>query len=266
MKTSVKRSFSLLILMSTQLCFADEEAHFDIYVGRPTVGTQTVVGGASLDGVAEILSDVRVFEAELGENPLDGIFFGDEPGFNNPGAAGPQAPGAVTMQAGDTVTVTSLPITIDGETADLFYWDGVGVADLAPASGVAFVAGNPFDAAAADGSFDDHPILSLDDLDNNAATFPATGIYLASFNATLTGLTASEPLYLVMGTEGLITAEFLSLSATEFDQLTDDDLDEALEAVIEVAVEFVEANVVVPEPTSALLAVLAAGAIFARRK
>lgn len=252
--------------MAASLALADEEAHFDIYVGRPTVGTQTVVGGADVDDVATIFPAVRVFEAELGENPLDGVFFGDEPGFNNPGSAGPQAPDAMASQAGDSITVTSLPIKIAGVTADLFYWDGVGAADFAPASGVAFVAGDPFDMAAADGSFDDHPILTLDDLDNNAATFPATGIYLASFDATLTGLTASEPLYLVIGTEGLITADFLSLSPGEFSRLTDEDLDEALEGVIEVAVEFVEANVVIPEPGSALLLVVAAGAIFGCRR
>jgi hypothetical protein len=66
-----------------------------------------------------------------------------------------------------------------------------------------------------------------------------------------------------MGTENLVTAEFLGISREEFNLLTEEDLDEALDAVIDPAVEHVEANVVVPEPGSTLLAMLACGSVLA---
>ena len=68
-----------------------------------------------------------------------------------------------------------------------------------------------------------------------------------------------------MGTEGLITADFLGISQMDFDMLTDDDLDEELEEVIEAAVEFVETSVI-PEPASATLLGIAVVAFAGRRR
>ena len=110
------------------------------------------------------------------------------------------------------MSTTEVSVTIDGATSTLFYWDGTGSVSLTPAVGVDFQIGNPTDTAAADGAFDDHPFLVLDDLDATASTYPTPGIYVAAFTAALTGLDPTDPIYLVMGTEGLITAEFLGIS------------------------------------------------------
>ena len=237
--------------------------HFDVYLGRPTSGSQTVWGGIDVDD-GHISSGLRVFESEMGEDIFNGVFLSIEPGFNNPGTGGAQAPGAAAMNPGDTVTVNSLSFEVGGSTDDLFFWDGTGPVSFAPAVGVDFSIGNPTDAAAGDGSFDDHPFIILDDLDANAATFPTVGIYLASFEASLPGLDATESIFLVMGTEGLITADFLGITQGEFDLLTEEQLDEELEEVIELAAGFVETNLV-PEPTSALIAICGLSIMAFRR-
>jgi hypothetical protein len=68
-----------------------------------------------------------------------------------------------------------------------------------------------------------------------------------------------------MGTEGLITPEFLGISQEQFNMLTEAELDEALEEVIEVAVSYVETNVV-PEPSSLVAALSVYGVAMAIRR
>jgi hypothetical protein len=110
------------------------------------------------------------------------------------------------------------------------------------------------------GAFDDHPFLVVD-----SDALP--GIYLASVVGVIDGFDPSDPVYLVMGTEALITPEFLGISREEFDLLANEELDEALEAVIETAAEYVVAHLVVPEPGSLALAAPAcvAAVAFGRR-
>jgi hypothetical protein len=235
----------------------EEHGHFDVFVGRPDVGSQTTYGGIDVDD-GDVTLGLRVFEAEMGENPLDNVFFSDEPGFNHPFDDALLPAGAASLVQGDELFVRALATTVGGVTADLFFWNGVGAASFTPASGVSFdiiapLPNQSIGQAGAGGAFDDHPEFEL----SAGGSLPTPGIYLASFEVQVGVLDPSDPLFLVMGTDGLITPEFLGVSQAEFDLLTESDLDEALEGVIEIAVEFVESNVVVPEPSGLLLAALA---------
>jgi hypothetical protein len=239
--------------------------HFDVFPGRPTMGAQTAYGGIDVDN-AQITLFQRVFESELGEEPFDGTFVSDEPGFNHPADDSALPAGAASLNADDEIFVTALPLTVGGSTDGLFYWNGLGSVSFAPAVGVTFSidTGNltgSIGTAGAGGGFDGHPFFVLDDGDFMPATFPTPGIYLASFQARVAELDPSDPLFLVMGTDGLITADFLGITQAEFDLLTEDELDEALDGVIDMAIDYVEANVIVPEPNSVVLGMLACCAV-----
>jgi hypothetical protein len=137
--------------------------------------------------------------------------------------------------------------TVGGATGDLFFWDGQGSASFVPAvASFRIDGGDPLGSVAgAGGAFDDHPFLTVD-----SDALP--GIYLASAVGVVAGFAPSDPVYFVMGSEDLITADFLGLTPAEFDMLTDDELDEALEGVIEQGMAYVEAHVV-PEPSTLVL-------------
>jgi hypothetical protein len=223
--------------------------HFDIFLARPATGTMTVIGGADVDGGA--YDDVtRIFEVELA--PAAGEYLALEPGVNHPNIDNPLLaayPGsAVALQPGDALRLLARDFTVAGSTDDLFYWNGLGAASFSPAaSNFRIDGGDPLSSVAgAGGAFDDHPFLVVD-----SDALP--GIYLASAVGVVDGFAPSAPVYLVMGSEDLVTADFLGITPDEFALLTDEQLDEALEEVIELGVAFVEANVV-PEPATSTLA------------
>lgn len=255
-------TFAAITAASTIAIAQEEHGHFDVFVGIS--GEQTAYGGIDVDD-GDVTLNERVFESEMGENPLDSLFFSDEPGFNHPEDDAKLPGGVSSLELGDEIFVNKLSLTVDGATSDLYFWDGVGSPSFVPAVGVAFDIVTPtvdgsIGTAGAGGGFDDHPLFEL----SAGGSFPTPGIYLGSFEVQVNSLEASDPLFLVMGTEDLITAEFLGISQGDFDMLTDDDLDEELEEVIEVAVGFVETNVV-PEPGSATLIGIAV-AVFAGRR
>ena len=270
------RLLIIALAVAGGVCLAVKSAeaqHFDVFVGRPIVGTQTVYGGIDVDN-ADIMLGNQVFESELGEDPFDGIFLSDEPGFNHPADDSVLPAGAASLNDGDEIFVSALPITVDGMTDSTFYWNGLGSVAFAPAFGTSFVidTGNltgSIGTAGVGGGFDDHPFFVLDDGDGMPGTFPTPGIYLASFQGRVTDLDPTDPLFLVMGTEGLITADFLGITQDEFDLFTDDELDEALDGVIDSGMDYVERNIVVPEPSSLALlglAICSAGVIVSRRR
>jgi hypothetical protein len=234
--------------------------HFDIFLARPAVGNKTVIGGADVDIAYD--DTTRVFEVELGE--LGSEFFALEPGVNHPNTTTLMAPypaSAAPLVPGDVLSLIKSNLNIGGVIDDLFYWNGFGPVTFAPAGARFRVdGGDPLtEVAGVGGSFDDHPFLFVDD---NSVP----GVYLASVYGIVHGFAPSAPVYLVMGTESLITADFLGITPEEFEMLEDDELDEALEAVIELGADWVSANLPVPEPGSLVLASIAAlGLIFARR-
>lgn len=244
---------------------ADEEAHghFDVFIGA--AGGDTAYGGIEVDE-GEVELGERVFEAEMGENPLDMIYFADEPGFNHPEDDSALPAGVTSLSMGDEIFVVKQTFDFDGASSDLFFWDGTGAPSFTPAVDADFDivtpgAGGSIGTAGAGGGFDDHPLFEL----SNSGAFPTPGIYLGGFEAQVGMLNPTDLLYLVMGTEGLITADFLGISQGEFDMLTDEELDEELEEVIELAVGHVEASLV-PEPASVLMLSLAGVALAVRRR
>jgi hypothetical protein len=262
------RFLTMLIAVCSASWLASQPAvaqHFDVFPGRLISGSQTAYGGIDVDN-AEVTLFQRVFESEMGEDPFEGTFISDDPGFNHPADDSALPAGAASLNIGDEIFVTALPLTVGGSLDDLFYWDGIGSVSFAPAVGVTFSidTGNltgSIGTAGAGGGFDDHPFFILDDGDFMAATFPTPGIYLASFQLRVAELDPSDPLFLVMGTDGLITADFLGITQAEFELLTEDELDEALDGVIDMAIDYVDANVVVPEPNSIVLGILACFAV-----
>lgn len=254
-------------LMAALIAAAPASAqHFDVFVGRPASGAQTAFGGIDVD-TGEVTLDQRVFESELGENPLDSVFFSDEPGFNHPESDAVLPAGAISLEQGDEVFVRKLPLSVEGVSGELFFWNGVGAVAFTPASGVNFnilapLPNQSIGTAGAGGGFDDHPEFEL----SAGGVLPTPGIYLGSLEVEVGGFTPSEQLFVVLGTEGLITPAFLGISQAEFDLLSEEDLDEALEGVIELGVAYVESNVVVPEPSGALLALLAGVGLWRSRE
>lgn len=260
--------FNLLVVgLIAALVLSDrvsaQEVHYDIFLARPDAGTKTIVGGADVDQL--IYDDVvRIFEVELGEVGSD--FLSLEPGVNHPdindaGLAGYPA-SATALLPGDKLRLLKRNFSVENVVDDLFFWDGTGAVSFAPAAANFIIdGGDPLGSTAGTGGvFDDHPFLTID-----STSLP--GIYLASAVGVVDGFDPSDPVFLVMGTESLITADFLGITQMEFDLLTDDDLEEALDGVIELGVEYVEANVAVPEPGSlALLAIACCGLATAHRR
>ncbi|MCC7476667.1 MAG: PEP-CTERM sorting domain-containing protein [Pirellulales bacterium] len=252
------KSFSSLLSVSLAIAIGSAwtgqalAQHFDMFLARPATGTQTVIGGADVTGLAYDDS-TRVFEVEMGE--LLGEFIALEPGVNHPDINNPSLvaypTSATALLPTDVLRIHEYAFSLGGPADDLFFWNGIGPVSFAPASANFRIdGGDPLGSSpGAGGAFDDHPFLVVD----SSAT---PGIYLAAVTGTVDGFDPSDPVYLVMGTEGLITPAFLGISQAEFDMLTEEDLDEALEGVIELGIEFVETNVLVPEPSTLALVVL----------
>lgn len=229
--------------------------HFDIFLARPATGSQTVIGGADVDG--QVFDGVtRVFESELGA--LGGEFISLEPGVNHPNLNNPPSAypsSASGLQPGDVLRLKARDFSVGCVVSDLFYWNGTGTVSFSPAAADFRIDdADPLGATAGvGGAFDEHPFLVVGD-----DSLP--GIYLASAFGVVNELDASDPIFIVMGTEELITAEFLGISQQEFEMLTDEELEEALDAVIDPAVHYVQNNLI-PEPDTILVAMMACGLI-----
>jgi hypothetical protein len=246
----IRRAALATFVLTSAACASQASAqHFDLFLARPATGTTSVIGGADVTGRA--FDDVtRIFEVELAPAG-PGEYLALEPGVNHPNINDPginaYPASAQALQSGDTLRLTQRTFTVAGNSDDLFFWDGVGAPAFTPAAASFHVDGaDPLSGTAGvGGAFDEHPFLIVD----SAAT---AGIYLASLTGTVDGFAPSAPVFLVMGTEDLITPAFLGITQSEFDMLSDDELDEALEAVIEAGVGYVEANLV-PEPAAAAI-------------
>ena len=266
-----QRVLSLAVFAAAVACSSSVFAHSDVLFGN--------VGGKVTLGTAEDIGDPNNESLELFPAGFNGAFESimrvaapladyesDEPGFYSD----PNALGANALPAGLNVFVTSTSFTVDGATADLFYWDGTGPVDFDPAP-----ANTTFEfeqdpntgiGTTTSGIFDDHPEFLLN-ADPNAT--PADGVYLISFAVEIDGLATSDSSLAVLLVDQLITSSFFA-----------EEVEEAIEALeggapnanvdfgggnikdfafYEEAVEYVEENLLVPEPTTGLIAFMALG-------
>ncbi|MEM8865192.1 MAG: hypothetical protein AAGF31_06545 [Planctomycetota bacterium] len=234
---------SLVVALSANIAFADEEEeHADILVGRPTTGTQTLIGGANVPD--DLNLDERLFEGELGTrtsgSPTNNVFFALEPGFFNAGVPDPMT----GLGREDAVNPAGVePLIEDDEISvaqvgQLLFWDGA--RPIAFGSTPADLAIFPLDNQAdVNGSIDDHPLFEIDLPGSDS--LPAGGVYLATLTAQITGPN---------GTLG-ISDEFQILFAPE-----------AFEEELEIAEAFLTGEI--PEPAS--LTLVATLAVFAVRR
>ena len=266
-----QRVLSLAVFTAAVACSASVFAHSDVLFGN--------VGGKVTLGTAEDLGDPNnetltlfpagtngAFESIMRVGAPAADYESDEPGFYSD----PTELGANAVPAGLDVFVTTTSFTVDGATADLFYWDGTGPVDFDPAP-----ANTSFEfeqdpntgiGTTTAGVFDDHPEFLLD-ADPNAV--PADGVYLVSFAVEIDTLTTSDSSIAVLLVDQLIVSSFFA-----------EEVEEAVEALeggapnaevdfgggiikdfafYEEAVEYVEDNLVVPEPTTGLIAFVALG-------
>ena len=211
--------------------------HFDIFLARPASGAQTVIGGADVD--SQIFDDTtRVFEAEMGA--VGGEFVALEPGVNHPNLNNPVS-GYPSSAAGllntNVLRLFERGFTVGGLEDDLFYWNGVGTVSFTPAAADFRIDdGNPLPGnPGLGGSYDDHPFLVVD-------SDALEGLYLASVYGVVDGFDPSDPAFIVFATS------------------------EDFEDAHGLAVEWVQSNLVVPEPASPLLAMIGSCAALAVRR
>ncbi len=254
-------------------------AHSDIFLANQN--DQVGIGAAEdLDmeeGGPFFDLETDVFEAVFikSADPTPPFFFTferDEPGFF--GSAMPQA-GATPLEGEKEVSATLQTFSFGSATSDLYYWDGAGAVNFMPNThpGVSFVigGGSPFATTNLDGSVDDHPLFGL-------SGPAADGVYWMQFTASVEDLGESRPVNLVWLASSLIVDDDTAEAFEELLELFEDsgdpeDLMGVVEGVsydfrtlayFEEAVEFVEAQANVPEPSAIALALLC-GCGLARR-
>jgi hypothetical protein len=282
---SISRALGSLGLALALAGFASEAfAHSDALLVN--VGGQVVVGTAEdIDGPNEAYAiDAGLFESILRGGfapPTPADYEGDEPGFFGLHAVNDvsdlAALGASALPVGAAVSGNLTPFTVNGQLDSLFYWDGVSSVDFQPISiaqpGVTF-AFQPaaFGATGANGDVDDHPIYQI----NAAAGTPADGVYLIAPQIGVAGLTASQPFYMAFLVDALIEdeddLELVEAALEAFEEGAPNSLVDFGGGVTkdfafyEEGVEWIESNLVVPEPTSSALAVAGFAAMAFRRR
>jgi hypothetical protein len=175
------RSISIASLASLALSSAAaaalEEGHLDIWVTAS--GGQLVTGGWDHDSGVVVNPSQRVFEGELGLDPLF-PFSGDEPGI------------------GSNLVGTTVSLNL---SSTLGAWNGSGFVPSTSALTASY--GGQSASTGAGGSFsflvtqglDLHPEFAMS---GPGGSDPANGIYLATLDFGASGLTASAPLWVVL--------------------------------------------------------------------
>jgi hypothetical protein len=206
--------------------------HLDVLSEQ--VNGQIVTGTGDFDHDQWTLGE-RVFHRDLGPAPVSNptLLQNNNPGFNSIGDGSPDMPaGAQALLPGAILSWDFLPMTINGRSQNLFYWNGQdsdGVPGFTPAdvqfgpiptpdyrltlldfnNGIhsadgtnTIVPGGKIAKTAADGFIHQHLFFSLQDNDGDSSTLPVDGLYLIAIRLKLPGLADSLPVFMVFGTPG----------------------------------------------------------------
>lgn len=271
MKPSVRiAAFMICLALPAVRVLRGEEVHYDVFV--TSSGTTLVIGGYDDVNTVAVIPEgqLRVFGGEVVGSGTGGPYESEtpgEPGFraspstvlSNPALTTPA--GTYTALAGSTpLSFTFLPMTIESQNRNLFFWNGADAVAFAPvAASVSLglekqggsgwqasinggsadlIPGNTIQTTGATGSVHTHLFTSIGD----AGAAPAQGFYLYSLSLQMRGYAPSTPLYFVFG-----ALDPLAL-APQFADL------EAFETAHELAKGWVETNLVaVPEPSALVL-------------
>ncbi len=229
-----------------------------------------VDGRVNVGGGYELFTEDQHFD--LTRNVFEAIMFssfppfspkdygGDHPGFFALSSELAEMPaGAAALPAAADVSLNFTSFSVGGSSDTLFYWNGSGAVDFQPIStvqpGVALtVDPNPLDTTGSGGGLHVHPAYGLDD---GGTGEPIDGVYLASPSVSVAGLVDSDPFHMVWLVDALIA-----------DEESAENVEESLESgettvlgkdfsFFPEAVEYVQQNLAVPEPSSALLSIVA---------
>ena len=272
--TLTRYTVTSLVLLAASPAMAQ---HSDVLL--VDVGGQVTIGSAAdIDTVDESFDlDTIVFESIFAPGsilPTPADYETTEPGFFGlhgvKDAADLATLGASALPGNASVSINLANFKVDGVSSDLFYWDGTGAVDFNPAPAgtsfnfdpsIGFATTNP------NGDMDDHPIFELD----ATSGVPADGVYVISPVVDVAGLATSDRFFLVFLADALITDED-DLEAVEeaLELLEEGVTTDAIAlgkdfAFYEEAVEFVEGTLAVPEPTTAMLSLLALSLLTMRR-
>ncbi len=273
-----QRILTLAVFTAAAVCSASAFAHSDVLFadggGKVAIGTAEDIG--TMDESLELFPAGAngAFESIMiaGSGFSDPDFESDEPGFYHD----PTELGANALSAGLNVFVSNTTFSVDGASGEVFYWDGTGAVDFdpAPASTTFEFEQDPVTGigTTTSGIFDDHPEFILED----SIAEPADGVYLISFAVDVDTLATSDSSFAVLLVDQLITTGELAEEVEEAVEALEEGAPNAEVdfgngvikdfAFYEEAVEYVEDNLVVPEPTTGLIAVLALGFAAVSRK
>lgn len=263
---------SLILLTSCNLALA----HSGIFV--TDVDGQVTVGDAR-PPLSEFNTTTRVFGKVMYANYAPyGIPLGDygsnHPGFFALGSDGAGMPaGASALPGGADVSLNINEFAIGADSDAMFYWDGSGAVDFQPITTTQpeVVLGmdphSPLDPTYENGAMHRHPDSTLD---VDGVGVPDNGVYMISPTISVDGLEDSDPFYVLWLVDDLVqNADDLNavVAALEAGQTTVLGKDFGF---FPEAMEYVRLNMVVPEPTSALLGLMAlagmSGGMSVRRR
>jgi hypothetical protein len=239
-------TLTLALILAVTTATAARAQHADVV---PYAFGGKILTGSHSDATLEDRLDVRVFGYDFGEDPGDPYFIGD-PGFNNGGFA-------IGVFPNDGLLPSGFTLGFDIAT-NLQYWDGAGAVDFAAApvdvslglqrgSNTVEVSGSgqsgtvpTISSTGASGRVHVHLgslLNSTDGIDPAAPNAP-DGIYMLGMTLKLpgSGIEESDTLYFVYN----------------------NGLDEE---VHDLAMDWVQSTLVVPEPSSVILLGSALGAV-----
>jgi hypothetical protein len=246
------------------------EVHYDVFVTSTGTGSKLVIGGFDDDALTATVppEQMRVFGGEVfGTGTALPFESAGEPGFR----AGVQSfldgsattpSGVYTALTGSTaLAFTFQPMTIGSATRNLFFWDGAGAVNFAPVGGnvvlglerlapgptwtvlingttSGIASGNTIQNTTAAGGVHTHLTTSL----SQDGAAPQQGFYLFAMQLGMTGYTSSDPVFFVYGAldPDALAPQFADLAA--------------FEAAHGLAESWVESSMLVPEPSTCILA------------